>query len=110
VAPAFVDVPWRGCDKACGAIDLATLRRLRSLATVTQHPEPRFGHMDDEHGTIPQRLAHLEARANTIRGLLGKARSGLLANRNESALQIASLQDLLKSTLARMDWLRSKEP
>jgi hypothetical protein len=64
--------------------------------------------MDDEEGTIPERLAHLEARANTIRGLLKKARLGLLANPNESAMQMATLQDLLKSTLARTEWLRRK--
>jgi hypothetical protein len=64
--------------------------------------------MDDEKGTIPQRLAQLEARANTIRDLLKKARLGLLANPDESAMQMAALQDLLKSTLARSEWLRRK--
>ena len=34
--------------------------------------------MDDEEGTIPQRLVHLEARANAIRGLLKKARLDML--------------------------------
>jgi hypothetical protein len=68
----------------------------------------RFVHMDDEKGTIPQRLAQLEARANTIRDLLKKARLGLLANPDESAMQMAALQDLLKSTLARSEWLRRK--
>ena len=65
--------------------------------------------MDDEEGTIPQRLAHLEARANTIRGLLKKARLDLLGKPNdEGAMKIVALQDLLKSTLARAEWLRRK--
>jgi hypothetical protein len=64
--------------------------------------------MDDEEGTIPQRLAQLEARARTIRDLLEKARLGLLANPDESEMQIATLQDLLKSTLARTEWLMRK--
>jgi hypothetical protein len=64
--------------------------------------------MNDDEGAIPQRLAQLEARANTIRNLLKKARLGLLANPNESAMQVATLQDLLKSTLARAEWLRRK--
>jgi hypothetical protein len=65
-------------------------------------------HMDDEKGTIPQQLAQLEAKAGAIRELLTKARLGLLTNPNESSAQIATLQDLLKSTLARTEWLRRK--
>jgi hypothetical protein len=64
--------------------------------------------MDDEQGTIPQRLAQLEARANTIRDLLEKARLGRLPNPTERAMQMATLQDLLKSTQARAEWLRRK--
>jgi hypothetical protein len=64
--------------------------------------------MDDEEGTIPQRLAQLEARADAIRDLLKKARLGLLPNPDERSTQIATLQDLLKSTLARTEWLRRK--
>ena len=65
-------------------------------------------HMDDdEHGTIPQRLAHLEVRATTIRGLLKKARLSVLAKPNvENAMQVAGLENLLKSTIARAEWLR----
>ena len=65
--------------------------------------------LDDEEGPIPQRLAQLEARANTLRGLLKKARLGVLAKPNgENAMQVVSLEDLLKSTLARAEWLRRK--
>ena len=63
--------------------------------------------MHGEEGTIPQRLAQLEARANTLRGLLKKARLSVLARPNvENAMQVAGLEDLLKSTLARAEWLR----
>jgi hypothetical protein len=64
--------------------------------------------MEEEKGTIPQRLAQLEAKAGAIRDLLMKARLGLLPNPNESSAQIAILQDLLKSTLTRTEWLRRK--
>ena len=65
--------------------------------------------MNDEEGSIPQRLAQLEARANTLRGLLKKARLGVLAKPNVgNAMQVAGLEDLLKSTLARAEWLRRK--
>ena len=72
-------------------------------------PDHRFVQMDDddEQGTIPERLAQLEARANTIRGLLKKARLGVLAKPNvENAMRVAGLEDLLKSTVARAELLR----
>jgi hypothetical protein len=63
--------------------------------------------MDDDDGTIPQRIAQLDAEAKALRGLLWKARFGLLAKPNvESARKVTTLQDLLKSTLARAEWLR----
>ena len=63
--------------------------------------------MDNEEGTIPQRLAQLEASANTIRSLLKKARLSVLVKPNvENAMQVAGLEDLLKSTVARAEWLR----
>ena len=65
--------------------------------------------MDDDEGTIPQRLAHVEARANTIRGIIKRERLGLLKKPDaEGAMKMAALQDLLKSTLARAEWLRRK--
>jgi hypothetical protein len=65
--------------------------------------------MDDDEGTIPQRLARLEARVNTIRGLIKKERLGLLKKRDdESTMKLVALQDLLKSTLVRAEWLRRK--
>jgi hypothetical protein len=64
--------------------------------------------MDDEGGTIPERIARLEARANTIRGLLKEARLDMLAKPNESAMKLTTLQDLLKSTVVRVEWLKRK--
>ena len=65
--------------------------------------------MDDEKGTIPQRLAQLEARADTIRALIKKERLGVLGKPDDkSAMKMAALRDLLKSTLARAEWLRRK--
>jgi hypothetical protein len=65
--------------------------------------------LDDEEGPIPQRLAQLEAGENTLRGLLKKARLGVLAKPDvEDAMQVVSLEDLLKSTPARAEWLRRK--
>jgi len=76
---------------------------------VTPARELRCDAMDDDEGTIHQRIAQLEDRANTIRGLLTKARLSVLAKPNvESAMKITTLQDLLKSTLARAEWLRRK--
>jgi hypothetical protein len=65
--------------------------------------------MGDENDTIPQQLSQLEARADTIRRLIEKERLGLLKKSDhESAMKLAALQDLLKSTLARAEWLRRK--
>ena len=65
---------------------------------------------DDEEGTIPQRIAHLQAKEVTIRDLLMKVRPALLKKPNDETLQMqmATLQDLLKSTRARVEWLKSK--
>jgi hypothetical protein len=69
----------------------------------------RSVHMDDEKDTIPEQLSQLEATADTIRGLIEKERLGLLKKPDdESATKMAALQDLLKSTLARAEWLRRK--
>ena len=64
--------------------------------------------MDDYEGTIPQQIAHLEAEADTIRDLLRKVRPDLLKKPSDETLQMqmVTLQDLLKSTLARVEWLR----
>jgi len=65
--------------------------------------------MHDDEGTIRERLAQLEDEANIIRGLLTKARLGVLAKPDfEIAMRVTTLQDLLKSTLARAEWLRRK--
>ena len=66
--------------------------------------------MDDDEGTIPQQIAHLQSEADTIRDLLRKVRPDLLKKPNDDTLQMqmVTLQDLLKSTLARVEWLRRK--
>ena len=57
--------------------------------------------MNENNGgaTILEQIAHLEAEAHTIRDLRNKTCEGLLAKPNDPtlALQMVSLQDLLKS-------------
>jgi hypothetical protein len=66
--------------------------------------------MNENNGgaTILEQIAHLETEAQTIRDLRQKVRAGLLAKPNDPtlALQMVTLQDLLKSRLARIEWLR----
>jgi hypothetical protein len=64
--------------------------------------------MNDGGSTILEQIAHLEAEAHTIRDLHKKARAGLLAKPNDPtlALQLVTLQDLLKSRLAGIEWLK----
>jgi hypothetical protein len=65
--------------------------------------------MDDDEGALRKQIAQLEDEANTIRDLLTKARLDLLAKPSvESAMKVTTLQDLLKSKLARAEWLRRK--
>jgi hypothetical protein len=64
----------------------------------------------NDGATILEQIAHLEAEAHTIRDLRDKACAGLLAKPNDPtlALQMVTLQDLLESRLAGIEWLRSK--
>jgi hypothetical protein len=54
--------------------------------------------MNDNEGTIPQQIAHLEAIASTMREDLEQARNGLLSKPDDEGLakQVAALQVLLK--------------
>lgn len=56
------------------------------------------GAMNDNEGTIPQQIAHLEAIASTMREDLEQARNGLLSKPDDEGLakQVAALQVLLK--------------
>jgi hypothetical protein len=111
----FVSPPeWKQQRRAArapsrAALLLGILPRC-SLRSETPHAATRFAHMDDdEAGTVAQRLANLEAKANTIRGLLKKARLDVLAKPNvDNAMRVVGLEDLLKSTVARAEWLRTQ--
>jgi hypothetical protein len=64
--------------------------------------------MNDNEGTIPQQIAHLEAMAATMREDLAEARAGLLAKPGDERLtkQVAALESLLKGVLAKVERLR----
>ena len=70
----------------------------------------RCSPMNDGGATILKQIAHLEAEAHTIRDLRNRARAALLAKPNDPtlALQMVTLQDMLESRLAGIEWLRSK--
>ena len=54
--------------------------------------------MNDNEGTLPQQIAHLEAMASTIREDLAEARAGLLAKPDDERLakQVGALEGLPK--------------
>ena len=64
--------------------------------------------MNDNEGTIPQQIAHLEAMAATMREDLAEARAGLLAKRDDERLakQVAALEGLLKGLLTKIERLK----
>lgn len=64
--------------------------------------------MNDNEGTIPQQIAHLEAMASTMREDLKEAREGLLAKPGDERLakQVAALEGLLKGVLVKVERLR----
>ena len=64
--------------------------------------------MNDNEGTIPQQIAHLEAMASTMRGDLAEARAGLRAKPEDERLakQVAALEGLLKGVLTKVERLR----
>ena len=57
--------------------------------------------MNDNDGTIPQQIAHLEGIASTMRDNLGEARAGLQAKPGHETLakQVNALERLLKGPL-----------
>jgi hypothetical protein len=61
--------------------------------------------MSDNERTIPQQIAHLEGMASRMRQDLKNARAGLQAKPGDERLtkQVAALQGLLKSVLAKME-------
>jgi hypothetical protein len=64
--------------------------------------------MNDNERTIPQQIAHLEGMASRMRQDLKNARAGLQAKPGDETLtkQVAALQGLLKSVLAKMERLK----
>jgi hypothetical protein len=63
--------------------------------------------MNDNEGTIPQQIAHLEAMADTMREDLAEARAGLLAKPGDERLakQVAALEGLLKDLMMKVERL-----
>ena len=64
--------------------------------------------MNDNVGTIPQQIAHLEGIASTIRYDIKEARAGLLANPDDKRLtkQVGALERLLKGVSTKVERLR----
>jgi hypothetical protein len=64
--------------------------------------------MNDNEGTIPQQIAHLEGMASTMREDLAEARAGLLVKPRDERLakQVSALEGLLKGVLAKVERLR----
>ena len=64
--------------------------------------------MNDNEGTIPQQIAHLESMANMMREDLADARAGLQAKPGDEKLtkQVGALESLLKSVLAKVERLK----
>jgi hypothetical protein len=67
--------------------------------------------VNDNEGTIPQQIAHLESMASTMRADLKEARAGLQAEPGDERLgkkQVAALEGLLKGVLAKVERLKRK--
>ena len=64
--------------------------------------------MNDNEGTAPQQIAHLEAMAGTMREDLAEARAGLLARPSDERLakQVAALEGLLKGVMTKAERLK----
>ena len=64
--------------------------------------------MNDNEGTIPQQIAHLEAMADTMREDLVQARADFVAKPDDERLakQVAALEGLLKGVLRKVERLR----
>ena len=64
--------------------------------------------MNDNEGTIPQQITHLEAMASTMQEDLAEARAGLMAQPGDERLQkqVAALDGLLKGLLKKIERLK----
>ena len=64
--------------------------------------------MNDNEGTIPQQIVHIESMANTMREDLKEARTGLLAKPEDErfAKQVKALEYLLKGLLQKVKRFR----
>jgi hypothetical protein len=67
--------------------------------------------MNDNEGTIPQQIAHLESFASTMREDLKEARAGLLTKPGDERLakQVEALERLLKGLMTKVERLRRQE-
>jgi hypothetical protein len=65
---------------------------------------------EGQRGTIPQQIAHLDAKASTMREDLKETRVGLLAKPEDERLakQVAALEGLLKGLTTKVERLRRK--
>jgi hypothetical protein len=64
--------------------------------------------MNDNEGTVPQQIAHLESIASTMREDLKEARAGVLAKPADERLtkQVNALERLLKGLMTKVERLR----
>jgi hypothetical protein len=64
--------------------------------------------MNDNEGTVPQQIAHLESIASTMREDLKEARAGVLAKPGDERLtkQVNALERLLKGLMTKVERLR----
>lgn len=67
--------------------------------------------MNDNEGTIPQQIAHLESMAALMRQDIAEAQAELRHQPHDERLakQVTALQGLLQSTVARMERLRRRD-
>jgi hypothetical protein len=67
--------------------------------------------MNDNEGTIPQQIAHLEAIANTMRDDLTEARVELLGRPGDETFtkQVDALESLLKGLMTKVEKVRRQE-
>jgi len=66
--------------------------------------------MNDNEGTIPQQISHLESMASTMRDDLKEARTGLLVKPGDERLakQVTALEGLLKDLMTKFERLRKR--
>jgi hypothetical protein len=73
-------------------------------------PLPEYA-LNDNEGTIPQQIAHLESSAALMREDIAEARAELLQQPYDEQLakQLNALEGLLQSTLAKIERLKRRD-